>query len=253
MLCDPDGKCGSRQALDKYASAQSGDANPRPKGSSCPPTELTCVVPLPLTNAGRTSYQKPGWVKHAPVTRPKKAADNPRPVSCGAMSIHVGTCIDTAGAGSGIWNFIKHNKVGILIGGSIVVAAALLCIFGTDGAGAPLCGGLLGAAGDAAAEVPTAESLATAVADETGGALKVLKSGYSVTIPSGNREIVVRVMEEGGGRTNYYRVSIAGKEALTQGGKASSDKALTHIPIRGNSLNDILDILAKIGRLCHSH
>ena len=99
-----------------------------------------------------------------------------------------------------------------------------------------------------AAEVPTAESLATAVADETGGALKVLKSGYSVTIPSGNREIVVRVMEEGGGRTNYYRVSIAGKEALTQGGKASSDKALTHIPIRGNSLNDILDILAKIGR-----
>jgi RHS repeat-associated protein len=112
MLCDPDGKCGSRQALDKYASAQSGDANPRPKGSSCPPTELTCVVPLPLTNAGRTSHQKPAWIKHAPVTRPKKAADNPRPVSCGAMSIHVGTCIDTAGGGSGIWNFIKHSGQG---------------------------------------------------------------------------------------------------------------------------------------------
>jgi hypothetical protein len=67
-----------------------------------------------------------------------------------------------------------------------IAGAALLCIFGTDGTGAPLCSGLLGAAGGAAAEVPTAESLATAVADESGGALKVLKSGYSVTIPSGN-------------------------------------------------------------------
>jgi hypothetical protein len=42
MLCDPDGKCGSVQALNNYAKAQTGDAdhaqastaNPKPKGYS---------------------------------------------------------------------------------------------------------------------------------------------------------------------------------------------------------------------------
>jgi hypothetical protein len=42
--------------------------NPTPSDSGCPPTNLTCTVPLPLTNAGRDSYQHPGKVKSAPVT-----------------------------------------------------------------------------------------------------------------------------------------------------------------------------------------
>jgi RHS repeat-associated protein len=32
MLCDPDGKCGSVQALNNYAKAQTGDTTPKPKG-----------------------------------------------------------------------------------------------------------------------------------------------------------------------------------------------------------------------------
>ena len=32
MLCDPDGKCGSVQALNQYAKAQTGDATPKLKG-----------------------------------------------------------------------------------------------------------------------------------------------------------------------------------------------------------------------------
>ena len=98
-----------------------------------------------------------------------------------------------------------------------------------------------------AATVPTAESLATDVADATGGTLKVLKSGYSVTIPYGNREIVVRAMETGGGRTNYYRISVAGLKTFTRTGEVSRDLALTHIPITGTSLQDILNVIAKIG------
>jgi hypothetical protein len=94
---------------------------------------------------------------------------------------------------------------------------------------------------------PTASGLASDLADATGGALKELKSGYSVTVPSGSRGIVVRVMEEGGGRTNYYRVSIPGKQAFTVGGDASTDPALTHIPISGTSLQDILSIIGGQG------
>lgn len=50
----------------------------------------------------------------------------------------------------------------------------------------------------AAEEIPSAQSLASDVADATGGTLKELKSGYSVTVPQGSRGVVVRVMEECG-------------------------------------------------------
>jgi hypothetical protein len=100
----------------------------------------------------------------------------------------------------------------------------------------------------AAEEIPSAQSLASDVADATGGTLKELKSGYSVTVPQGSRGIVVRVMEEGGGRTNYYRVSVPGKQAFTVSGDVSTDPALTHIPIGGTSLQDILRIIAGIGQ-----
>jgi RHS repeat-associated protein len=157
MLCDPDGKCGSVQALNNYAKAQAGDASSKPRGSSCPPTELTCVVPLPLTSAGRTSYQKPGWVKHAPVTRPKKAADSPRSASCGPMSIHVGTCLDIAGAGSGIAAFVKKHWPEILIG--IGIASAAVCgYFMRGGAGATVCDLAEGEAADTELVTPQVEN-----------------------------------------------------------------------------------------------
>jgi len=54
------------------------------------------------------------------------------------MSIHVGTCINTTGAGSGIANFVKKHWVYIVAG--IGVATAALCYFGTrGGAASTLC------------------------------------------------------------------------------------------------------------------
>jgi RHS repeat-associated protein len=103
------------------------------------------------------------------------------------------------------------------------------------------------AAGVAEAGFPSASQLADDVASATGGTVKELSSGYSVTVPNGGRGIVVRVMESGGGRTNYYRVSIPGKEAFTVEGAASVDRALTHIDISANSLEEILQIIKGAG------
>jgi len=102
-------------------------------------------------------------------------------------------------------------------------------------------------AGGAEAGLPSASQLADDVASATGGTIKELPSGYSVAVPNGGRGIVVRVMESGGGRTNYYRVSIPGKEAFTVEGAASVDRALTHIDISANSLEEILQIIKGAG------
>lgn len=89
-------------------------------------------------------------------------------------------------------------------------------------------------------------SLADELAQSTGGVVKANKGGYTVNIPNGSRGITVRVMERGGSRTNYYRVSVPGKETYTVTGEASMDANLTHIGIGENSLDDILSIVARI-------
>jgi len=91
-------------------------------------------------------------------------------------------------------------------------------------------------------------SLADELAKATRGALKSNKGGYTVTIPHGSRGITVRIMERGGGRTNYYRVSVPGKEAYTVGGEVSTEAALTHIDIGASSLDDILSVINRIQR-----
>ena len=53
-------------------------------------------------------------------------------------------------------------------------------------------------------------------------------------------------MEEGGGRTNYYRVSVPGKGTYTVADQTSTDAALTHIPIGQSSMDDILAIVERI-------
>ncbi|MGN6523965.1 MAG: hypothetical protein ACTHMZ_12320 [Actinomycetes bacterium] len=53
-------------------------------------------------------------------------------------------------------------------------------------------------------------------------------------------------MEQGGGRPNYYRISVPGKKAYTVAGEASTDAALTHIGLGESALNDILSIIAQI-------
>jgi hypothetical protein len=100
---------------------------PQPKGtnsdSGCPPTELSCTPPLPLTKAGRESYQKPGWVKPKPLPVKKENTNgktNESNTSCGAQIRFTGQC---SGSGSGVWNFIT-NHLGIAASaiGSILAA-----------------------------------------------------------------------------------------------------------------------------------
>lgn len=96
--------------------------------------------------------------------------------------------------------------------------------------------------------IPRPGQLADDVAEAVGGVAKPATSGTRqvITIPQGNRQIVIRIMEEGGGRSNYYRVSVAGKEALTVTGEASVDRALTLIPIGESSLDDILRLVNRL-------
>ena len=96
--------------------------------------------------------------------------------------------------------------------------------------------------------IPRPGQLADDVAEAVGGVAKPATSGTGqvITIPHGNREIVIRIMAEGGGRTSYYRVSVAGKEALTVAGEASVDRALTHIPIGEGSFDDILRLVNQL-------
>jgi len=89
-------------------------------------------------------------------------------------------------------------------------------------------------------------SLAAEVAKATGGVVVPNKGGYTVTLPHGRRIIVVRVMEQGGERTNYFRVNVAGKTAYSVTGEVSSDAGTTHIPISEGALDQILSIIARI-------
>lgn len=94
--------------------------------------------------------------------------------------------------------------------------------------------------------IPSTGSLANELADATGGGVQTNKGGYTINVPYGSRGIVVRIMDEGGTRTNYCRVSVPGKATYTRSGEVSADRALTHIPISGTSFNDILGVMTKI-------
>ena len=103
-----------------------------------------------------------------------------------------------------------------------------------------------GGAANAESKLLSPGSLADEVANATGEALKTNKGGFTVEIPNGSRGITVRVMERGGSRISYYRVSVPGKATYTVTGEASTDAALTHMDIGESSLDDILSIIARI-------
>ena len=52
-------------------------------------------------------------------------------------------------------------------------------------------------------------------------------------------------MSSGGGRTNYFRITILNKGALTLAGKFSSDRALTHIPITLQNIVKVISLIFK--------
>jgi hypothetical protein len=96
------------------------------------------------------------------------------------------------------------------------------------------------------AAIPTPRALANEVAEATGGVVRRNKGGFTVDIPNGRRGIVLRVMEDGGRRSHYYRIGVEGKAVYTAAGEASTLRALTHINIESSSLDDILRIVARI-------
>ena len=97
------------------------------------------------------------------------------------------------------------------------------------------------------AAVVNVKKLSTEVADALGGTISRNKSGYTINIPHKKTNIVVRIMEHGGQRSEpYFRVAMEGKGAFTKEGILSSERIRTHIPLNGNSLNEILSIIKKI-------
>ena len=76
-------------------------------------------------------------------------------------------------------------------------------------------------------------------------------TGASIANAAGNgwtlnlRKITLRIMSSGGGRTNYFRISILNKGALTLAGKFSSDRALTHIPITLQNIVKVISLIFK--------
>ena len=88
---------------------------------------------------------------------------------------------------------------------------------------------------------------ADSVATELGGKVTELKNRYKVEIPNRNKTITVRIMNEGsGGRgKSYFRVSIDGKGYVTLVGVISSDRALTHIDMTDDYLDEIISIINK--------
>jgi RHS repeat-associated protein len=72
MLCDPDGKCGSVQALNNYAKAQNGDANPKPKGYSPAPSD-SGIGNRKVCEGGRGGAPLHVFINHPDETDPRLA------------------------------------------------------------------------------------------------------------------------------------------------------------------------------------
>ena len=91
------------------------------------------------------------------------------------------------------------------------------------------------------------KNASSSVGSKLNGTVSELNNGYKIEIPNGNKPIVVRIMDEGsGGRSApYFRVSIDGKGSLTLDGVLSSDRALTHIDLTDNYLEQITNMVTK--------
>ena len=91
------------------------------------------------------------------------------------------------------------------------------------------------------------KNASSSVGSKLNGTVSELNNGYKIEIPNGNKPIVVRIMDEGsGGRSApYFRVSIDGKGSLTIDVVLSSDRALTHIDLTDNYLEQITNMVTK--------
>ena len=79
------------------------------------------------------------------------------------------------------------------------------------------------------------------------GSIKSAKgSGWIIKFYRGSKEFTLRVMNSGGGRKNYMRLSNAKKGAVNISGKYVSDRGQTHIQITFNNLIKMVKLLKKL-------
>jgi len=89
-----------------------------------------------------------------------------------------------------------------------------------------------------------AKQLNTAVAKVigkfTGASVKAASgNGWTLTL----KKYTVRIMTEGGGRVNYFRLSHATKGAMTITGAFSQNRAITHIAINAQNLFKLINLM----------
>ena len=85
--------------------------------------------------------------------------------------------------------------------------------------------------------------IAYGIASLFGSVLNPAK-GDGLKIKIGN--LLLRIMTSGGGRFNYFKLSMDGKGALTLAGDLSNDLSLIHIPITIESIVKIVRLIKKL-------
>ncbi len=85
------------------------------------------------------------------------------------------------------------------------------------------------------------QQLANKVANKYGGSVRIADNGKGYVVKTNN--ITTRVMDSGGGRTNYYKISNQGKGSFDRFGNYTSDLSKNHIDIGPNSYDEIINII----------
>ena len=161
---------------------------------------------------------------------------------CGAIS-----CAGWAAAKAGWMVFgaegvsqVADKGAGASTGDKVMagIEVATLGLGGKVGAGVRAVEG-------AAKWLAPAARMSRQVAREFGVAGTAAKNGSGTVFKLADGKVTVRVMESGGGRANYLRVSVEGKGSVDAAGKLSSDKGATHIPINNDSLKLIQDVVKR--------
>ena len=131
---------------------------------------------------------------------------------------------------------LKGWSRSIFIGGGIAMATALGSVLGFYTAKA--FGSIYASGGYLASHLNLA--IAKTIAKFTGASLKAAAgNGWTLTISN----FVIRVMNSGGGRTNYFRISHITNGAITLNGAYSSDRTLTHIPITVDNVYKLIKLI----------
>ncbi len=178
------GCVGSREAVTSCNStAQTEEQENKPKGSVDPPGSGSRMICDPGHGCASVAYYR----KHPVKADPKPPAVR-RP-SCGPMSVHVGTCIKTDGAGSGAWNLVKKHW------GTISAVLSALCPAAAEDE-AQVCLGLgsearsVSAATELASNAASSERLATALVREEATSVFLEDGELQPEVIAGSHEII---------------------------------------------------------------